>query len=143
MKTLNEGDQAPSFKELAAHKGKTVVLYFYPKDFTSACTAEACNFRDLYDKITDNEAVVIGVSPDPAELHEKFIAKLRLPFPLVPDEDHKIAEAYGVWKEKSLYGRRYMGIERSTFVVGPDGRIKKIFRRVRPASHTQEVIASL
>jgi peroxiredoxin Q/BCP len=143
MKTLNEGDKAPAFMELTGNKGSTVILYFYPKDFTPGCTTEACNFRDLYAKITENEAVVIGVSPDPPELHEKFIAEHGLPYSLVADEDRKIAEAYGVWKEKSMYGRKYMGIERSTFIVAPDGRIKKIFRRVKPAGHAEEVLAAI
>ncbi len=143
MKTLEEGDLAPAFMDLNGNKGSTVVLYFYPKDFTPGCTTEACNFRDLYDKITENEAIVIGVSPDSPESHEKFIAEHGLPYSLVADEDHKIAEAYGVWKEKSMYGKKFVGIERSTFIIGPDGRIKKIFRKVKPAGHATQALAAI
>jgi peroxiredoxin Q/BCP len=141
--TLKEGDKAPEFLELTGNKGSTVILYFYPKDFTPGCTTEACNFRDLHEKITENDAVVIGVSPDSPESHEKFISEHGLPYSLVPDEAHEIAAAYGVWKEKWMYGKKFMGIERSTFVIGPDGRIRKIFRRVKPAGHAQEVLAAI
>ena len=140
MKSLQEGDPAPSFVELNANRGSTVVLYFYPKDFTSGCTTQACEFRDLYDKITEDNAVVIGVSPDSPESHEKFIAEHGLPYTLVADEDHAIANAYGVWKEKSMYGRKYLGIERSTFLIGPTGTIQKIFRRVKPAGHAATIV---
>jgi peroxiredoxin Q/BCP len=143
MKELTEGDKAPAFKGLTAHKGKIVVLYFYPKDFTSGCTTEACEFRDAQKKFAAKNAIVLGISPDSATSHDKFIAKLGLPFALVPDEDHKIAEAYGVWKEKSMYGRKYMGIERSTFVIAHDGRIKKIFRKVNPVDHAVEVLTAI
>jgi peroxiredoxin Q/BCP len=143
MKQWHEGDPAPSFPELTACKGSTVVVYFYPKDFTPGCTTEACEFRDLYDKIQKQNAVVLGISPDSAASHEKFIARLGLPYRLVADEAHKIARAYGVWKKKTLYGRSFMGIERATFVIGPDGRIRKIFRRVKPAGHAKEVLAAL
>jgi peroxiredoxin Q/BCP len=143
VKELTEGDEAPPFKDLAAHHGQTVVLYFYPKDFTSGCTTEACGFRDSHARFTSKKAVVLGLSPDSAARHGKFIAKLGLPYSLVPDEDHAIAMAYGVWKEKSMYGRKYMGIERSTFVIGPDGRIRRIFRKVKPAGHAAEVLAVL
>ena len=102
MKELKEGDKAPSFLELEANRGTTVVLYFYPKDFTSGCTTQACEFRDLYEKVKEENAIVIGVSPDSPESHEKFIAEHGLPYTLVADEDHKIAESYGVWKEKSM-----------------------------------------
>ncbi len=143
MKELQAGDKAPSFLELTANKGSTVVVYFYPKDFTPGCTTQACEFRDMYEKITENNTVVIGVSPDSPESHEKFIAHHGIPYSLVADEDHSIAEAYGVWKEKSMFGKKYMGIERSTFVVGPDGHITKIFRRVKPAGHATEVLSLL
>jgi peroxiredoxin Q/BCP len=143
MNELKEGDKAPEFLELAANKGTPVVVYFYPKDFTPGCTTEACEFRDLYEKIQETGAVVLGVSPDSPESHEKFIAEHGLPYSLVADQDHRIAEAYGVWKEKSMYGKKFMGIERSTFVVGPDGRVKKIFRRVKPAGHAKEVLATV
>jgi peroxiredoxin Q/BCP len=143
MKELKEGDKAPSFLELAANKGSTIVVYFYPRDFTPGCTTEACEFRDLYERIQDNNAVVIGISPDSPESHEKFIAKHGLPYSLVADEDHQIAQAYGVWTEKSMYGKKYMGIERSTFVVGPDGTIKKIFRKVKATGHAEEVLSAI
>ncbi len=143
MNELKEGDKAPSFLELNANKGNTCVVYFYPKDFTPGCTTEACEFRDMYERIQENEAVVIGVSPDSPESHEKFIAEHGLPYSLVADEAHEIAVAYGVWKERSMYGKKFMGIERSTFVVGPDGRIKKIFRKVKPAGHASEVLGAI
>ena len=143
MKELEEGDKAPEFLELAANKGSTVVLYFYPKDFTPGCTTEACEFRDQYEKIQENDAVIIGVSPDTSETHEKFIAKHGLPYTLVADEANEISVAYGVWKEKSMYGKKFMGVERSTFVIGPDGHIKKIFRRVKPVGHATQVLAAI
>jgi peroxiredoxin Q/BCP len=143
MKELNEGDKAPQFLELTANKGSTVVVYFYPKDFTPGCTTEACEFRDMYQKITEKGAVVLGISPDSPESHEKFIAKHGLPYMLVADVAKEICTAYGVWREKSMYGRKYMGVERSTFVIGPDGRITKIFRRVKPAGHASEVLAAV
>jgi peroxiredoxin Q/BCP len=143
MNALQEGDKAPEFLELTANKGSTIVIYFYPKDFTPGCTTEACEFRDMYQKIQENNAVVLGVSPDSPESHEKFVAKHGLPYSLVADRDHNIAESYGVWMEKSMYGKKFMGIERSTFVVGPDGRIKKIFRKVKPAGHAKEVLAAI
>jgi peroxiredoxin Q/BCP len=140
---MKEGDQAPSFPQLKAHTGKTVVLYFYPKDNTPGCTVQACEFRDAHAKITGNHAVVLGVSPDSAKSHANFTTKFSLPFELVPDVDHKIAEAYGVWKEKSMYGRKYMGIERTTFIIAPDGRIQRIFTKVKPAGHAAEVLAAI
>jgi len=143
MKELQAGDQAPAFDELRAHQGKTVILYFYPKDNTSGCTTEACEFRDAQRKISAQDAVVLGVSPDSAQSHEKFAAKFGLPFILVPDEDREICQAYGVWKEKSMYGRKYMGVERSTFIIGPNGRLQRIFRKVKPAGHAEEVLAAI
>jgi peroxiredoxin Q/BCP len=143
MQELNEGDKAPPFLELTANKGSTCVVYFYPKDFTPGCTTEACEFRDLYERIQENSAVVIGVSPDSPESHEKFIAKHGLPYMLVADEAHEVAMAYGVWKEKSMYGKKFTGIKRSTFVIGPDGTIKKIFRRVKPAGHAEQVLGTI
>jgi thioredoxin-dependent peroxiredoxin len=143
MKELHETDKAPAFKELAAHKGKTVVVYFYPRDDTPGCTTEACELRDAHKQIANKNAVVLGVSPDSVKSHDKFATKFNLPFSLVPDEDHKIALAYGVWKEKSMYGRKYMGIERTTIIIGPDGRIRKIFRKVKPAGHAAEVLTEL
>jgi peroxiredoxin Q/BCP len=143
MKELNEGDKAPVFKELTESKGKTVVLYFYPKDDTPGCTTEACELRDAHKQITAKKAIVLGVSPDSTKSHKKFSTKFSLPFTLVPDEDHKICEAYGVWKEKSMYGRKYMGVERTTFIIGPDGVIKTIFHKVKPAGHADEVFAAI
>ena len=143
MKELNEGAKAPAFKELSENKGKTVVLYFYPKDDTPGCTTEACELRDAHKRIEARDAVVLGVSPNSAKSHEKFATKFNLPFTLVPDEDHKICEAYGVWKEKSMYGRKYMGVERTTFIIASDGTIKKIFRKVKPAGHAKAVLASI
>lgn len=143
MKELGEGGKAPTFKELAENKGKTVVVYFYPKDSTPGCTAEACELRDAHQQIAAKDAVVLGVSPDSVTSHEKFAKKFNLPFRLVPDEDHRICETYGVWKEKSMYGRKYMGVERITFVIGPDGAINKIFRKVKPTGHAEEVLGSI
>jgi thioredoxin-dependent peroxiredoxin len=143
MKSLKKGDKAPAFKELTAHKGRTVVVYFYPKDNTPGCTVEACEFRDAHQKLTGSGVIVLGVSPDSANSHEKFTTKFSLPFTLVPDEDHRICEAYGVWKEKSMYGRKYMGVERTTFIIGPDGQIKQIFPKVKPAGHAREVLAAI
>ena len=152
MSELVVGAKAPSFSapdqsgqviSLADFKGKTVVLYFYPKDDTPGCTVEACSFRDEFSAFKKKGAVVLGVSPDSPKKHVKFIEKFSLPFPLLADEDHKIAEAYQVWVEKSMYGRKYMGMERSTFVIGPDGKLKAIYRKVKPAEHTAEVLAAL
>lgn len=143
MKELNEGDKAPAFKELTESKRKTVVRYFYPKDDTPGCTTEACELRDAHQRIEAKDAVVLGVSPNSAKSHEKFATKFNLPFTLVPDEDHKICEAYGVWKEKSMYGRKYMGVERTTFIIAPKGTITKIFRKVKPAGHAEEVLAAI
>jgi peroxiredoxin Q/BCP len=143
MNELKVGAKAPSFLELSANKGSTVVIYFYPKDFTPGCTTQACEFRDLYPKIQEHNAVVIGISPDSPESHEKFIAELGIPYMLVSDTEHAIAEAYGVWKERSMYGKKFMGIERSTFVVNPDGSIKKIFRRVKPQDHATVILDAI
>ena len=140
---MNLGTLAPTFPQLKAHRGKTVVLYFYPKDNTSGCTVEACELRDAHKQIVAKKAVVLGVSPDSAKSHDKFIEKFSLPFELVPDEDHKIATAYGVWKEKSLYGRKYMGIERTTVIIDPRGRVQQIFAKVKSAGHAAEVLAAL
>ena len=129
---LKAGDQAPSFDtvddagnavKLADLKGKRVVLYFYPKDNTPGCTQQACAFRDSYPDFGEKNAVIFGVSPDSAKSHQSFRGKFDLPFPLLIDQDHAIADAYGVWREKSMYGRKYMGILRSHFVIGEDGKI--------------------
>ena len=149
---LEVGDRAPAFsldsdtgKRVALRdlKGKTVILYFYPKDDTSGCTTEACEFRDSWRAVRAAGAVVVGVSPDSAASHRKFKSGNRLPFPLLADPDHAVAEAYGAWGEKSMYGRTYQGILRSTFVIGPTGRIRRIFSRVRPKGHAAQVLAAL
>lgn len=146
------GDIAPDFEavdeqgkthSLGSYKGKTVVLYFYPKDDTPGCTTEACGFRDSFAAYRKKGAIVLGVSPDDAKSHAKFKQKHELPFPLLVDTDKKICNEYGVWKEKSMYGRKYMGVERSTFVIGPDGRIKAAWRKVSVTGHVDEVLGTL
>ena len=149
---LEAGAKAPRFTlpsdegrtvSLDELKGKKVVLYFYPKDDTSGCTAQACEFRDNWKSVQAAGAVVLGVSPDGVTSHGKFKAKYQLPFPLLADEDHALAEAYGAWGEKSMYGRKYHGILRTTFVIGADGRIVKVFQKVKPKGHAAEVLAAL
>lgn len=149
---LKEGDVAPAFSamtngggavSLADFKGGNVVLYFYPKDDTPGCTKEACAFRDQFSELQKRGAVVLGVSTDPVKSHDKFVDKFKLPFPLLADEDRKIVSAYGVWGEKSFMGRKYMGTHRVTFLIGPDGRIKKIWPQVKPDEHVAEVLAAL
>ena len=153
MPKPNVGDHAPEFT-LAASNGqkvslkdfkgkKNVVLYFYPKDDTPGCTVEACGFRDSIKPIETEDAVVLGVSPDKVGSHEKFIKKFNLPFLLLSDEDHATATDYGVWVEKSMYGRKYMGIERATFVIDKAGTIVKVFEKVKPQGHEQEVLEAL
>ena len=150
---LKAGDKAPDFT-LQSDKGeevnlsgfhgkKDVVLYFYPKDNTSGCTKEACSFRDNLPQIETKDAVVLGVSPDSVKSHQGFIQKQNLNFTLLSDPDHKVAEAYGAWGEKSMYGKKYMGILRSTFIIGKDGKIKKVFQKVKPEGHALEVLESL
>jgi len=136
-------DQSGATVSLSDFKGKTVILYFYPKDDTPGCTVEACSFRDEHSVFLKKGAIVIGVSPDSSKKHTKFIEKHSLPFSLLADEDHKIALAYHVWVEKSMYGKKYMGVERSTFVIGPDGKLKAIYRKVKPAEHIAEVLTAL
>ncbi|MGD0251995.1 MAG: thioredoxin-dependent thiol peroxidase [Verrucomicrobiota bacterium] len=149
---LKEGDVAPEFSaatsgggrvSLADFKGKNVVLYFYPKDDTPGCTREACAFRDHFAEFQKRGAIVLGVSTDSAKSHDKFAGKYKLPFTLLADEDKKIVEAYGVWGEKSFMGRKYLGTHRVTFLIGPDGRIKKIWPKVKPEEHAAEVLAEL
>jgi peroxiredoxin Q/BCP len=149
---LEEGTIAPDFAlesagggsvTLSAYRGKTVVLYFYPKDDTPGCTTEACNFRDDYSDILAAGAVVLGVSPDSVKSHDKFAGKYELPFPLLSDPDHQVAEMYGAWGEKKMYGRAYMGIIRSTYIIDKDGVIIKVFPQVSPANHSAEVLAIL
>jgi peroxiredoxin Q/BCP len=149
---LKAGDPAPDFSaptnggghaSLADFKGRSVILYFYPKDDTSGCTKEACGFRDEFAAFKKKGVEVLGVSPDPVKSHDKFVKKYRLPFTLLADEEKKIVQAYGVWGEKSFMGRKYMGTYRVTFLIGPDGRIKKIWPEVKPEEHVQEVLAAL
>ncbi len=131
---------SPTTVKLADLKGETVVLYFYPKDDTPGCTKQACALRDGWSEISA-KAKVFGVSIDPIKSHEKFINKYSLPFPILSDEDHKIVEAYGVWVEKSMYGKTYFGTERTTFIIGPDGRIKAVLPKVKPDEHLAQVLA--
>jgi peroxiredoxin Q/BCP len=149
---LSEGDPAPKFTaptngggtvSLSDFKGKHVILYFYPKDDTPGCTKEACGFRDQWAAFKRKGAVVLGVSVDPVKAHDKFVAKFDLPFPLLADTDKKIVEGYGVWGEKTFMGRKYLGTNRVTFLIGPDGRIKKIWPKVKPEEHAAEVLAEL
>lgn len=149
---IEVGDQAPDFTllsdrgetvRLSELRGTRVVLYFYPRDDTSGCTAEACGFRDTLPAIQELHATVLGVSPDPVRSHERFRDKHDLNFPLLADEEHRVAEAYGAWGTKKMYGREYEGVLRSTFVIGGDGRIERVYRKVRPAGHADEVVAEL
>jgi peroxiredoxin Q/BCP len=152
MSTLQVGDSAPDFTattdsgatiKLSDYRGKRVVLYFYPKDDTPGCTTQACGFRDNYLAIEEKNAVVLGVSPDGAKSHQKFKTKFNLPFTLVADEDHSIAEAYGVWVEKSMYGKQYMGIERSHFVIDENGKIVDAQVKVKPEDSVARAVAVL
>lgn len=152
MAELKEGSKAPEIKlltdtgeelKLSSLKGKNVVLYFYPKSDTPGCTTQACGFRDADAKIQKLGAIVLGVSPDPVKAQAKFRSKFELPFTLLADPDHSAAEAFGVWVEKSMYGRKYMGVARTTFLIGKDGKIAKIFEKVKPAGHADEVLAAL
>ncbi|OZM57083.1 thioredoxin-dependent thiol peroxidase [Lottiidibacillus patelloidae] len=147
--TVAVGEKAPAFKGLANSgkevslqdfKGKNVVLYFYPKDMTPGCTTQACDFRDMHESFEGLNAVIIGVSPDPLTRHEKFVDKYDLPFLLIADEDHKIAEDYGVWKLKKNFGKEYMGIERSTFIINGEGELVKEWRKVRVKGHVEAAL---
>lgn len=146
------GDMAPNFRlpstrgkeiTLKELKGSDVILYFYPKDDTPGCTAEACSFRDHESDLAKEHAVVLGVSTDPVDSHEKFTAKHNLNFPLLSDQTSDVAKMYGVWREKNLYGRRTWGVARTTFWIGPDGRIRKIYKKVDTAKHAEDVLADL
>lgn len=149
---LKEGDQAPDIQlrtdtgepfQLSSLKGKRVVLYFYPKADTPGCTVEACEFRDDMPAFTGKDAVIVGISPDKPAAQAKFKTKYDLPFTLLADEEKSAAQAYGVWKEKNMYGKKVMGIERTTFVIGPDGKIEKIYGKVKAKGHAAEVLAAL
>ncbi len=148
--TVKVGDMAPDFEALASngeriklsdYRGKYVVLYFYPKDMTPGCTTEACDFRDHHDEFAELDAVILGVSADPLDRHQKFVEKHGLPFLLLVDEDHTISEQYGVWKLKKNFGKEYMGIERSTFIIDKEGKIMKEWRKVRVKGHVEEALA--
>ena len=149
---LKEGDKAPDIRvrtdsgeefRLSDLKGKRVVLYFYPKADTPGCTTEACEFRDDIGKFAKKNVAVLGISPDKPAAQAKFKQKYDLPFPLLADEDKAAANAYGVWKEKNMYGKKVMGIERTTFVIGADGRIEKIYHKVKAAGHAAAVLAEV
>jgi peroxiredoxin Q/BCP len=149
---VEEGKPAPDFEltsdegeriRLSSLRGKPVVLYFYPKDDTPGCTTQACGIRDAYTEFRDRGAVVLGVSPDSETSHVKFKSKYELPFSLLADPDHEAAEEYGVWVEKKNYGKTYMGIERSTFVIDKDGNVVRAMRRVNPETHADDVLAAL
>jgi len=151
------GDPAPDFSTIAVGgqygngtpftlstlRGSRVVLYFYPKDGTPGCTSQACSLRDNYPFFTESGVFVFGISADSPESHSKFLRKHGLPFPLLSDESRGIIHSYGVWVEKSMYGKKYMGIERSSFIIGPDGNLAGIFRKVKPAEHSQNLLAGL
>ncbi len=146
------GEMAPDFTlpthegsdlTLSSLRGRPVVLYFYPKDDTSGCTTQACGLRDAFPRFEAADAVILGVSPDSVKSHVKFRDKYDLPFTLLADTEHQVAELYGVWKEKSMYGRKYWGNERTTFVIDAEGRIAHVFEKVKPASHADEVHGAL
>ena len=146
---MKEGQPAPAFKlqdeegqwiSLSDYAGTHVVLYFYPKDDTPGCTMEACSFRDEFAEFKTRGIVILGVSADSVESHAKFKAKYHLSFPILSDPDKKTIKAYGVWKEKAMYGKKYMGIERATFMIDGAGKIEKIFSKVKPSEHAQEIL---
>lgn len=148
--TVEIGKQAPDFTleaqngekiTLSNLKGKNVVVYFYPKDMTPGCTTEACDFRDQHEQFEKLDAVILGISPDPIDRHQKFVDKYGLPFLLLADTDHQVAEAYGVWKLKKNFGKEYMGIERSTFIIDKQGNIAKEWRKVKVKGHVEEALS--
>ena len=149
---LAEGTKAPSFTastdgagsaSLASYKGSFLVLYFYPKDATSGCTAQACDFRDSMKRLTKMDVNVVGVSPDSVKSHDGFKAKFELNFPLIADTDKQICQDYDVWKEKSMYGKKYMGVERTTYIIDPKGKIARVFEKVKVPGHVDAVLAAL
>lgn len=149
---LKEKTQAPDFtlpdetgemRSLSNYLGQNIVLYFYPKDDTPGCTTEACKFRDDYSAYEKSDVVILGVSPDSPKSHAKFKAKYQLPFSLLADEDHKVCELYEVWGKKKMYGKEYDGVFRTTYIIGKDGKILKVFENVKPADHSAEILAVL
>ena len=149
---LDQGKKAPDFTapdqngkqhSLSAYKGKWVILYFYPKDMTPGCTTEACNFRDDFPEFNKLDAVILGVSKDSVQKHLKFVQKYDLPFSLISDENGTICETYGVWQEKSMYGKKYMGINRSTFLINPEGNIARVFPKVNVKTHAEELLQAI
>ncbi len=147
---LNEGDKAPAFSgkdedgatiELSEFKGKKLALYFYPRDMTPGCTKQACSIRDGFAELKAAGIEIVGVSTDDEASHQKFITKYNLPFRLIADTENKISEKYGVWVEKNMYGRKFMGIRRTTFLIDEDGKIKKIFKKVKVKEHADEILA--
>ena len=149
---IDKGDMAPDFTlpaddgtnvKLSSLRGKKVVLYFYPKDDTPGCTTQACGLKEEMPRIEEENTVVLGVSPDSVESHKKFKKKFGLNFPLLADTEKKVAEAYGVWKQKSMYGKSFLGIERSTFIIDEEGRIQEAWRKVKPADHAQKVLEAV
>lgn len=150
--TIQQGTPAPQFslpdetgtiRNLSDFAGQTIVLYFYPKDDTPGCTTQACNFRDDYSAYEQAGVTILGVSPDSPKSHAKFKEKFNLPFSLLADEQHELCEQFGVWGQKKFMGREYMGVMRTTFVIGPDGIVKKVFENVKPADHSAEVLAAV
>ncbi|MDP4087387.1 MAG: thioredoxin-dependent thiol peroxidase [Bacillota bacterium] len=150
--TVEVGMLAPDFAlpanngetvKLSSFQGENVILYFYPKDMTPGCTTEACDFRDQHESFKGLDAVILGISPDPVDRHVKFVEKHGLPFLLLADPDHQVAEAYGVWKLKKNFGKEYMGIERSTFVINKEGKIAKEWRKVKVKGHVEEAMEFL
>lgn len=136
-------DETGEMRSLSNYLGQNIVLYFYPKDDTTGCTTEACNFRDDYSAYEKSDVVIIGVSPDSPQSHAKFKAKYQLPFTLLADEDHKVCELYEVWGKKKMYGKEYDGVFRTTYIIGKDGKILKVFENVKPADHSAEILAVL
>jgi peroxiredoxin Q/BCP len=136
-------DETGRIHKLSDYKGKPVVLYFYPKDDTSGCTTEACEFRDDYQVYDEADAVIFGVSPDTEKSHDKFKKKYELPFTLLADEGHKVCELYGVWAKKNMYGREYFGVKRTTFLIDKSGKFKEIFENVKPKGHSKQILEAL
>ncbi len=152
MSVLSPGDAAPDFtlpesgggtRSLHDLRGKKVILFFYPKNDTSGCTREACGFRDSYEDYKGVQAEILGISPDAVKSHDKFTAKYNLPFPLLADTDHQVSEAYGAWGQKSLYGKKYMGLLRTTYLINADGVVEQVWTMVKPVGHAHEVLAAV